>query len=81
MTPLQQSHLLSILYTALAEPLGLVLRTSDTTRARAALYKARTEAGDPELQALQLRVSPFPDGDLIIVKTTRPQAPTIEDLL
>ena len=57
---------LAILHEALAEPYGLVLQTSDTTRARQALYKARAEANDPALAVLQVRISPFDDGDLVI---------------
>lgn len=62
--------LLGILYSALAEPIGLVLRTSNTERARQRLYKARADAKDGSLAGLQIRVSPFDDGDLVICKAT-----------
>jgi hypothetical protein len=58
----------AILYLALSEPIGLLLTVSDVTRARARLYSARREASDPELDRLQIRVSPLADGELIIVK-------------
>ena len=71
--------LLVILQTAADEPLGLILRTSDTARARALLYKIRAESGDPRLASLQLRASPFPEGDLVIchppTATRQPPAP------
>lgn len=60
-----QFHL-AILEAALAEPFGLVLQTSDAGRARQLLYRARAEAHDPGLAILQIRTSPFPDGDLVI---------------
>lgn len=64
----QQEQLLAILYQALGEPIGLLLRTSDFARARQALYRARQESGDQALAGLQFRASPgLPDGDLIIV--------------
>ena len=63
---LSHEALVTILQTALDEPIGLLLRTSDTTKVRMLLYKARTNAGDPRLASLQFRVSPFPEGDLVI---------------
>ena len=68
--------LLQILSTALSEPIGLLLQTSDPARARAALYKARTDSGDPRLAILQIRMSPFPDGDLVICHPSRPTPST-----
>jgi len=70
----QQELLKAILYSALASPLGLLLRTSDQVRARAGLYKARADAQDPSLSILQIRVSPWPgEGDLVICKGSRPK--------
>lgn len=63
-----EDELRSILYTALAEPVGVVLRTSNTERARQRLYKARRDTADPDLEVLQIRLSPVEDGDLIICK-------------
>ena len=56
------------MYQALGEPIGLVLRTSDRTKARQALYQARQHRADPALAVLQIRFSPVPDGDLVVVK-------------
>ena len=59
----------SLLYQALAEPIGILLKTSDPLRARQALYRARADAKDEALAVLQIRSSPFPDGDLLICKS------------
>lgn len=59
----------AILYSAMADPIGLLLQVSDFSRARQALYRARAEAADPDLAVLQFRASPgLPEGNLIIVK-------------
>lgn len=64
-------RLTEFLYQALAEPIGLVLRTSDPVRARQQLYQARQAAQDPSLDCIQIRMSPFPDGDLVLCKGAR----------
>lgn len=62
-------ELQALLYEALAQPIGLLVQVSDFARARAALYRARNEAKDPALSALQFRASPeLEGGNLIIVK-------------
>lgn len=69
-----------LLYRALGEPIGLLLRTSDFPRARQALYRARQDAQDDDLRVLQFRSSPgIEGGDLIIVKETV-QVPRSPDL-
>lgn len=80
---LARETLVTILQAALDEPYGILLQTSDPGRARAALYKARTEEGDPRLSTLQIRISPFPDGDLVICHVAparRRPPPNLEDL-
>ena len=57
-----------ILYLALAEPIGLLVATSDVAGARARLYTARKLAGDPALAGLQVRASPVEGGELVIIK-------------
>ena len=57
-----------ILYLALAEPIGLLLRSNDPARARAQLYAERKRSGDPDLAGLQIRSSPLEDGELVIVR-------------
>ena len=67
-----------LLYQALGQPIGLLLRTSNFVRARQRLYAARQLAGDPDLDQLQFRASPgLVGGDLIIVKE-RVQIPVAE---
>lgn len=61
----------TLLYQALAQPIGLLLRTSDMPRARQKLYAARRDSGDSALNCLQFRASPgLSGGDLIIIKET-----------
>ena len=58
-----------ILYSAMREDIGLLVQVSDFARARQAFYRARADAGDPALAALQFRSSPgIVGGNLIIVK-------------
>ncbi len=48
---------------AASEPIGLLLRASDPGRARNALYAAAKRRG----LKLQIRMSPFSDGDLLLL--------------
>lgn len=57
-----------LLYQALAEPIGLLLKAPEREKVRQKLYQARTAIGDPALAVLQFRVSPFAEGDLVICK-------------
>lgn len=58
-----------LLYQALREPIGVLVQVSDFARARQALYRARADANDTELNQLQFRLSPgLAGGNLIIVK-------------
>lgn len=60
----------SILYSALSEPVGLLLAVDgDPIRARQKLYKVRHELRDPALARLQIRASPLAEGELIIIKS------------
>lgn len=61
----------ALLYEALAEPIGLLCQaTPDFERGRQRLYQTRRALGDPALEVLQFRASPFEDGNLIICKET-----------
>lgn len=60
----------ALLYQALSEPIGLLVRAPDRDRARQALYQARQQCMDPQLAQLQIRMSPWPEGDLVICKAT-----------
>ncbi len=57
-----------LLYLAMAEPIGLLVTTSDWALARQRLYKARAEAQDPALAILQFRQSSIEGGELVITK-------------
>lgn len=58
-----------LLYLALAEPIGLLCRTTGgVDRALQRLYAARRELADPALSGLQFRKSAGAEGDLWIVK-------------
>lgn len=67
---MDRQQLTSILYDARGASIGLVLRTSDSHRLKHQLYAMRKELADPSLAELQIRTSPFPEGDLIIVNST-----------
>lgn len=68
---------LEILYEALHSPIGIVVQTNNPSLAKAHLYKTRSESGDPALDCLQFRTSPFePNSDIWIVKGTPKPDPT-----
>ena len=62
--------LIPLLHEARAEPIGLLIRVigGDVATAKRQLYQARAKAQDPALAVLQIRTSPWPDGDLVICK-------------
>lgn len=61
------SELLEILYHAFGSPCGIAVQVSDVKNAMAKFYKARKEAGDPDLMTLKIHVSPFlPEEELWI---------------
>ena len=70
----------AILFQALSEPVGLLIRTNSPERARQQFYQARR--GFPDLAQLSFRASPFPDGELVIIRNdpAPPVAQTPEDL-
>lgn len=63
-----------IMYIALGEPVGLLVRTNDLNGARARFYAARKLAADPALAVLQFRASPIEGGELVIIKGPPPGA-------
>ena len=77
-----------LLFQALAEPFGLLCKANDPERARQALYRARREALDPELDGLQVRLVAIGEGNLVICKSKVPApagtkalpGPTVEEL-
>lgn len=61
------SHL-ELWYRALAARIGIIVVTSDRDALRQRLYAARRAAGDPDLDALSLVLSPTDDSQLWIIK-------------
>jgi hypothetical protein len=52
------TELASFWYAALAEPLGIWLRTPSPTRLKSSLYAVRARMKDPRLASLQVRTPP-----------------------
>lgn len=65
----KKDEFLMLLLQAVQEPIGLLVATNDFERARQKFYAVRREAKMPELEGLQIRVSPFPEGQLLLVNT------------
>lgn len=64
---------LELLYQAMGSPLGLAVKVSDFLNARARLYAARAQSGDPDLSRLRLQRSLMMEEDVIwIVKGPAP---------
>jgi len=61
----------ALLYAALAAPRGVLILASDAAGGRQKLYTVRTKLADPALEVLQIRMSPLPEGNLIIVRGDR----------
>ena len=70
MTPgVPDPGLAGLLYEALGEPIGLLCQAEPTfEKGRQRLYQTRARLGDPALEGLQFRASPFEGGNLVIVK-------------
>ena len=71
----------ALLYQALGSALGLVVQVEDFDLARSRLYKARQEAGDPDLDVIQLRRSPFTENEIWIVRSAPIPSKTSEATL
>jgi hypothetical protein len=59
-------ELFTLWHQALAEPIGLVICTPDPLELRDDLYKVRAAEQDPALAVLEIQMSPFEKGDLVI---------------
>lgn len=66
----RQAEMTQLLYLALAQPIGLLVASSDREATRRSLYAAKYQAKDEALGDLQIRVSPWPEGELVIVHQT-----------
>lgn len=60
--------LVPLIEMALNEPLGLIVKTNDPARAKQQLYIAKNACGHPDIHRLQIRTSPWPEGQLILIK-------------
>ena len=60
---------IELLYQALNSPLGIVVAVSNFEKVKMRLYSKRRETGDPDLDILQFRRSPYsPESEMWIVK-------------
>jgi hypothetical protein len=66
----------AILYSALAEPIGLVLCTNDTEKALRVLWMAKE--GEPSLIDIKVLRSPLADGDIIVTNGDQRAVPALE---
>lgn len=65
----------TILYQALNQPFGLVLRTNDPQRLRQRFYSARAQAQDPQLDGIQILLGRFEeDPQLVALVKVNPTA-------
>lgn len=60
--------LVALLDQALVATFGLLLRCSNPGKAKAQLYAARAASADRRYAQLQIRTSPWADGDLVLVR-------------
>ena len=64
----------TILYQALNQPHGLVLRTNDPQRLRQGFYSARAQAQDPQLDGIQILLGRLDDPQLVALVKVNPTA-------
>lgn len=62
---------MTLLYDALAEPIGLCIETPDPERARQKLYRLRAESGDKDLDILSFVTSPSSPTQLWLIKVKK----------
>ncbi len=68
-----KQSLASMLYAALSQPVGLLIRANDSTKAIAQLNNIRREAADPALGILEFRKDTHGPGTISIVKVVPPK--------
>jgi hypothetical protein len=71
-------NLLEYWYLALRSQSGICIRVhgGEIEKVRQKLYSARTAAMDPQLNAIQLSLSPTADDELWLVHSTRTEEPS-----
>lgn len=67
----ENQALRTLLYQALAEPIGLLIATPEPEKLRKRLWMMKQLAEDPELDRVQIANSPVEGGQIVIVKVTR----------
>lgn len=78
----QHEHLLSLMYQAIASPLGIIVVVSNVYEAKTMFSAVRKEHADSALRALSFLPSPYsPRTELWIVKRREAPSPLEEDLL
>lgn len=60
-----------LLYQALAEPIGLLLKVEHPQQVMQALHQVKYKAKDPSLMVLQIRMLDHPEGNIAITKSDR----------
>jgi len=63
-----ESDILELWYRALHAEIGVEVVSSNTKQAMARLYKIRAESGDPTLDRVSIRPSPFDPSKLWLVR-------------
>jgi len=76
---MEEYEILALLYDALASKLGIAVRVSHFSTASQMLGNARKKCGDPALQSLQFRASPYAEDELWIVRAGAVKLPPGED--
>ena len=67
-SPEQTAKLSAILYAAAASPWGVALLSNNPMKHRERLYAMKSHLGDPLLKNLQIRMSPIPGAQLVLVR-------------
>jgi hypothetical protein len=75
----QMNELSELLLAAQAQPIGILVQTSNPERLRQRLYVLRANGGD-QFENLQFRLSSLPDGNLVIFKKAAPAQPAEQTL-
>lgn len=79
-----------LLYQALSEPVGLLINVSDVRVFQTRAAAAKTQAQDPALSRVKIKMSPFAEGNVVLVveaeaesesepsPNTKPTTPSME---
>ena len=74
----QETQAMTILYAACSAMLGIVVKTTNPTRARQLFYATRNELGDPTLNDIQIKASPDNvEGEIWIIRKSVVNNPSL----